>query len=60
MCYVAGMRDPLKPEDASVLAAWLLWEMFCGDDDGVRDTRARDDGRAGKPGPQPPPVSSES
>ena len=47
-----AMRDPLKPDDVPVLAAWLLWEMFCGDDDGVRDTRVSDSGASGKREPR--------
>ena len=55
MCYDAAMRDPTKPDDIPVLAAWLLWELFCGDDDSAKDPPARDGARSGKREPQPPP-----
>ena len=58
LCYGAVVRNTLKRDDLPLLAAWLLWEMFCGDD----DARPSDGARSGEGDPQPPPspVSSES
>jgi hypothetical protein len=47
------MGNMRRPDDTPVLAVWLLWEMFFGDDDGVRDTPVSDGGSSGKREPQP-------
>jgi hypothetical protein len=55
-CYVTGVRNRAKADDVPVLAAVLLWELFCEDDDTKPDPPAADaSGRRRTPPPPPPP-----